>query len=77
MWNPKNQPNKQNRNRLTDTENKLVVARGEEGRGWTNQVKGVKRYTLAVIKQKSHRDVMYSMVNIVNNIVITLYGDKW
>ena len=36
MWNPKNQPNKQNRNRLTDTENKLVVARGEEGRGWTN-----------------------------------------
>ena len=77
MWNPKNQPNKQNRNRLTDTENKLVVARGEEGRGWTNEVKGVKRYTLAVIKQKSHRDVMYSMVNIVNNIVITLYGDKW
>ena len=31
MWNPKNQPNKQNRNRLTDTENKLVVARGEDG----------------------------------------------
>ena len=25
----------------------------------------------------SHRDVMYSSGNIVSNIVITLYGDRW
>ena len=25
----------------------------------------------------SHWDVMYSIGNIVNNIVITLYGDGW
>ena len=29
-------------------------------------------------KQKmSHRDIMYSTGNIVNNIVILLYGDRW
>ena len=27
--------------------------------------------------QVSHRDVMYSMGNIVNNTVTTLYGDRW
>ena len=36
-----------------DTENKLLFARGEEGKSWTNQVKGVKRYTLLVIQLKS------------------------
>ena len=29
MWNLKNKINKQNRNRLTDTENRLTVAGGE------------------------------------------------
>ena len=29
MWNLKNQINKQNRNRLIDTENRLTVDRGE------------------------------------------------
>ena len=29
MWNLKKQVKKQNRNRLIDTENKLIVARGE------------------------------------------------
>ena len=39
MWNIKNQINKQQRNRLIDAENKLMVARGEESwRGW---VKGL------------------------------------
>ena len=33
-----------------DTENKLLFARGEEGKSWTNQVKGIKRYTLLVIE---------------------------
>ena len=40
MWNLKNKTNeqtKQKRNRLIDTENKLVVARGEEG-GEMNEI---------------------------------------
>ena len=47
----------------------MVVARGEEGGKWEKWVKGVKRYKLTFIKQKSHGDVTYSMVTIVNNIV--------
>ena len=58
----KNKPNKQNQikqtknpeNRLVNTENKLVVARGGERRGLVNNVKGIKRYKLLVIKQISH-----------------------
>ena len=37
-----------------------------------------KMYKLPATKQKmSHRDEMYSMGNIVNYIVISLYGDRW
>ena len=45
-------------------------------RGWAKQVKGTKRDKLPVIKKKkkSHRNVIYSTGNIVNNIVISLYG---
>ena len=38
MWNPKNRTNeytKQNRNRLIDTENKMVVNKEEGNRGFT------------------------------------------
>ena len=37
-------------------------------------MKGVKRYKLPVIKQVSHRDVMYHRGYIINNTVITFYG---
>ena len=33
-------------------------------------VKRVKRYILPVIKLKSHGDIMYGMVTIVNNTVL-------
>ena len=33
-------------------------------------MKEVKRYKLLVIKQISHRDIMYSTVTIVNNTVL-------
>lgn len=39
-------------------------------------VKRNKRYELPVIKQISQVDVMCSIQNITNNIIITLYGDK-
>lgn len=48
--------NKQNKNRLINTGNKLVVARGEGARRWVKQVKGLKRYKLPVIKYVSHGD---------------------
>lgn len=37
----------------------------------------MKRYTLSFVKQISHRDVTYSVGNIVNNTAITLYDDRW
>ena len=52
----------QNRKTDSDTENKLVAARGEVGTG------RMKRYKLSSIKGVSHRDVTYCMGNIVNNI---------
>ena len=42
-----------------NTENKLVVARGEVGEG-TGKIHGIKRYKLPVIKQISHGDEKYS-----------------
>ena len=50
MWNlKKKQTNKQVKNKLVDTENRLVVARGRCG-GWVKWVTGVKTYKLPVIK---------------------------
>ena len=40
-------------------------------------VKEIKRYKLPVTKQMSHRYAMYSVPNILNNNVISLYGDRW
>ena len=55
--------------KLIDTENKLVVPRAERRLGWVKWVEGVKRYKIC-IKYISHGDVMYSMMTIVNNIVL-------
>ena len=65
--------NGQNRNRLTDTGNRLMVARAEGGWG----VKTVKGLSTSGWLQNSHGDVKYSTGNTVNNIVITMYGVRW
>ena len=65
----------QNRNRFIDTENKLVVSRGEGSGGWVKLLERIKKYKLPVIK--CHKDVMHSIGNIVNNIFTILYGDSW
>ena len=44
-----NQKNKQN----SDTDNRLVVARGKMAVGWAKWVKGVKRFKIPVIKYMS------------------------
>ena len=42
--------NKQNRNRLIDTENRLMVARGEGHRGLDEKGEGIEKYKLVVTK---------------------------
>ena len=58
--------NRQNRNELINTENKLTVSR-EEGVGDGLKVKGNERHKLPVIQQLSPRDGMHSVGNVVNN----------
>lgn len=53
MWNLRskiNEQTEQNRNKLIDTKNKLIVARGEKGRGRAKWVKESKRNKLPVTK---------------------------
>ena len=44
------QTNKQNRNRLRDTEKRLMVARGEGVGGLDKKGEGIEKYRLVVIK---------------------------
>ena len=74
MWNLKNNINKQNKNRLIDTVNRLMVP---EGRGLGRlgaKGEGIERYRQL---QNSHGDVKYSIGNIINNVVITMYDAQW
>ena len=43
--------NKQNRNRLIDTENKLMATRWEGGKGVGERGEGIKKYKLVITKQ--------------------------
>ena len=38
---------------------------------------GIKKHQFPVIQQISHGDVVYSIGNIINNILFTLHGDRW
>ena len=67
--------NKQHRNRLTDTENRLMAARrvgvgglGEEGEG----IRSTNGWS-----QDSREDVKHSAGTTVNNTVITMCGVRW
>ena len=50
MWTLKSKINKQNRNKLTDTENILMIARWERIGGLGEKGEGIKKYKLAVTK---------------------------
>ena len=68
--------NKQNRNSLTDTENKLRVAQWQRRLGGrVKNVKGLRSTDWWL--QNSHGDVKYSIGDILSNIVITMYGAMW
>ena len=62
--------NKQNRNRLIDIENRVIVARGEGVGDCVKKVKGLRSTDWSL--QNSHGDAKYSIGNIVNNIVMPM-----
>ena len=41
------------------------------------QVKEIKSHKLPIVKSVSHEDVTHNMGNIINNIIITSFGDIW
>ena len=60
---------KLNRNKVTDTENKLTVAVWERGWGMGGRSEGIKKCRLPVTKGRG--DVKYSVGDTVNNIAVT------
>ena len=53
----------QNRNRLTDTQNKFVVTKQEGGGVTMNYEYWINRYKILFIKQISNKDLLYSREN--------------
>lgn len=48
----------------------MIAKVEEDWGGWAKWVKRVKRHKLSVMKYVNHRDVIYSLVTIVNNTVL-------
>ena len=65
------QINKQNINRLIDIVNKLKLPDGKWLGGKVEKCKGNRKL------QTSHKDVKNSTGNVVDHIVITMYGARW
>ena len=55
--------------KLTDTENRLVVVRGEELGGVAEMDEGSQRVQTSSYKL-SNRDIVYNTTTIVNNIIL-------
>ena len=51
MWNLMNKINKQNRNRLTNTQNRLTAVRREGGYGLSEKGEGIKQHKLVAAEQ--------------------------
>ena len=66
---------KQNRNRLTGTENILMVVRWEGFGRLGEKVREL--ISTNLLLQSSHEDVKYGVGNIVSNILTTRYGVRW
>lgn len=63
-----------NRNRLTDTENKLVLPEGRGKRRGASLEYGSKWYKLLCMKQINNKDILYGTVNYSHYHVITFNG---
>ena len=66
--------NTQYRNKLTDTENILMVAR-LRGWGMGGKEEGLRSTNWQL--QNSHRDGKYSTGTVVNSVVVTMHGARW
>lgn len=54
-----------------------MVVIGKGTAKWAKWVKGSGGYRLPVTEYINHETKKHSVENIVNDIVITLYGDRW
>ena len=64
----------QNRKRFTDIENRLAVAKGEEGGSGIAGEFGVNRYKLLHLKWISNEVLLYSTGHYIQSFVIEHYG---
>ena len=64
-------------NRLTDTENKRMVAKRERVGGEINKEFGNKIYALLYIKQIPNKDLMYSTGNYIQYLLTTYNGTEY
>ena len=65
----------QNRNRVANVENKLMVTRG----WWVGEINweiGMDIYTLLYIKQVTNKDLLYSIGNPTQYFVMTYTGKE-
>ena len=66
---------KQNRNRVTDVENKLMVT-GGMWQGGIHRKTGIDTYTLLHIKQVTNKDLLYSTGNATQYSVMAYMGKE-
>ena len=66
---------KQTKTRFLNIDNSWLSERGSKWGGGCKTDKNIKSYAFSVIKQVSHEAKQYSKGNIINYIVIMLYGD--
>ena len=64
------------RNRLKDTENKLMVTNGNSEQGEMKQDLGINKYTLLYVKQVNGKNLLYSTGNYIQYLVITYNGKE-
>ena len=67
----------QNRNRLVDIENRLVVAKGERGGRGMDWEFGISRYKLLCIKQINNKDLLYNTGNYIQYPMINHNGKEY
>ena len=67
----------QNRNRLTEFENKLIVTKVERWRGGIHQAFGIHIYTLQYIKQVINKNLLYSTGYTTQYSIIMYMAKDW
>ena len=66
----------QNRNRLTDIENKFLVTKGEEGGGGIDEVYEINKHIQPHIRQINNKVLLYSTEKYIQYLLITYSGKE-